>query len=373
MNDPFVKAVEAIYDAAAAPTHWPAALQAIADCSGDVGAVLIWQRDDGGFGTIVPPSLQAAQDDYQSGWWRQDIRAARAVEYGYRHNAGAITDRHLITDEEIANHPIYAQFLASHGLRWVASIQISPDPHISVAISVQRASVKDPFSDSELEALTRLGDHAEKSLRLSMRLLDAELRNLGLGQALARVGIGVFALDSDGRVVFSNPAGERLLGPHVAIVNGRLRIGSGAQSSAVDLALRQVLQGGPSNFLAKPEPILIERAESDRPLALYLLPLVPNPGGEEQFLTRTCAIVLLIDPVTDGAPDPAVVRDVLHLTLGEARVAALVGSGMSPRQASEKLGVAEETVRSVLKRVFSKVGVSRQSELTVLLTKLVLR
>ena len=71
--------------------------------------------------------------------------------------------------------------------------------------------------------------------------------------------------------------------------------------------------------------------------------------------------------------DQLLVRDVLGLTLGEARVAALVGSGLAPREASERLGITEETARSVLKRVFSKTGVSRQSELVLLLSKLVIR
>lgn len=49
------------------------------------------------------------------------------------------------------------------------------------------------------------------------------------------------------------------------------------------------------------------------------------------------------------------------------------GAGrFGPRAASKKLGLTEETVRSVLKQVFSKTGVSRQSELVSLLSKLVL-
>jgi DNA-binding CsgD family transcriptional regulator len=83
--------------------------------------------------------------------------------------------------------------------------------------------------------------------------------------------------------------------------------------------------------------------------------------------------VLAIQPEADGPADPAQVRDLLGLTLGEARVAALVGSGLAPREAAARLGIGEETARTALKRVFSKVGVSRQSELTALLTKLVLR
>jgi hypothetical protein len=48
----FHAAIETIYDAALAPARWPAALQSIADCFGDVGALLLYGRDDGGFGYI---------------------------------------------------------------------------------------------------------------------------------------------------------------------------------------------------------------------------------------------------------------------------------------------------------------------------------
>ena len=80
-----------------------------------------------------------------------------------------------------------------------------------------------------------------------------------------------------------------------------------------------------------------------------------------------------IDPEASDPADPAVVRDVLGLTLGEARMAALIGSGVAVGEASKKLGITEETARSVLKHVFSKTGVSRQSELVALLSRMVLR
>jgi DNA-binding CsgD family transcriptional regulator len=81
--------------------------------------------------------------------------------------------------------------------------------------------------------------------------------------------------------------------------------------------------------------------------------------------------MLLFEPRSDEPPDPAFLRDTFGLTLGEARVAALVGFGMAPRAAAEKLGIAESTARTVLKRVFDKVGVSRQSELVALLARVV--
>jgi DNA-binding CsgD family transcriptional regulator/PAS domain-containing protein len=374
MEDLFVSAVETIYDAAPDPSRWPHALQAIADVFGDVGANLLWRRDDGSFGNIVSPKLRDALQDYErEEWWRQDIRAGRAHDYGYRTNQGAITDRHLVTAEEIEAHPIYTRFLARHGLRWTAGTEISPDPMTIVTISLQRSNAKAAFTDDELSVLTRLGLYAEKSLRLSMRLFDAELSKAGLGEALARVGMGVFVLDSLSRVVFSNPAGERLLCDGLALVNQRLLVARSRERTVLETAIAQAIRGAPDDLAAEPKSILIHRQHTDRPLVVYVLPIAAASGAVARFLTHACVIVLAIDPQASDPPDPAVVRDVLGLTLGEARVAALVGTGLSPRESAKKLNITEETARTVLKRVFSKVGVSRQSELVALLTKSVLR
>ncbi|WP_456725734.1 helix-turn-helix transcriptional regulator [Bradyrhizobium sp. USDA 3397] len=216
--------------------------------------------------------------------------------------------------------------------------------------------------------LTRLGRHAEKSWRLSIRLFEAELVNVSLGDALTRIDIGVLVIDILGRVVFFNRAGQCLLGDGLDIVDERLRT-----HPAGNAAIGQMLSDGAGCATLDPKPMLVERPRSHRSLAIYVLPVARHEVVAHDFLVNAHAMVLAIDPLSIGPPDPSVVRDVLGLTFGEARVAALVGSGHSPRETAEKLGIANETVRNVLKRVFSKVGVSRQNELAALLSKLVLR
>jgi hypothetical protein len=49
------------------------------------------------------------------------------------------------------------------------------------------------------------------------------------------------------------------------------------------------------------------------------------------------------------------------------------GIGAAPREAAASLGLTEETVRTVLKRVFAKTGVSRQAELAALVGRIGLR
>lgn len=371
-HDSLIAAIEAIYAAAADPSRWPSTLAFIAKCFDDVGAILIYGRDDGSFGVIESPSLKHVSADYAQGWSDRDLRAIRARERGYFFKRDVITDRDLMTPEDMENDPFYSDFLRRHGLRYFAAATVSPDPHIEVALSVQRADGRPEYSEEELEFLERLAPHVETSLRLSIHLMDAKAMNSGMGTAMARIGIGVFALDAMGRVVASNAASQALLGDGLNVVNDRLVLTNPAASEEAVNAIRNALDGNRILVAQETKPILVHRQSASRPLALYVLP-IPAQSTGNGFLTRARAIVLLMNPTADGIPDPSLIRDVLGVTLGEARIAALVGSGLSPKDAAERLGIAEETARSVLKRVFSKVGVSRQSELAAMMARLVIK
>jgi DNA-binding CsgD family transcriptional regulator/PAS domain-containing protein len=370
----FVAAIEAIYATAAAPALWPQALDTIAGCFGDVGAILLYKRDNGSFGTIVSPALEVAQRAYEREWWRHDFKSIRGLELSYSLGRDAVTDRHVVWPGEIENHPFQTQFLVPHGLGWFAATNISPDPHIAVVISVQRSHTKPPFSDDELAVLTRLSRHAENALRLGIRLLDTELVNLGLADALSRIGRCVFVLDEQRCIMFSNAAAEKCLGSGLKVADGRLTAALRPDREALEDAIAAALSATAADLARPPRPVRIQRPEHEGPLTAYVVPVrSPLDTAAADFLTRARVIVLVFGTTPDEPPDPALVRDLLGLTLGEARVAALVGSGQAPREAAERLGIAEATARTILKRVFNKVGVSRQSELVSLLTRLVMR
>ncbi|MBR0757851.1 helix-turn-helix transcriptional regulator [Bradyrhizobium jicamae] len=372
-TDRLLAAVEAIYDTAPNPSLWPSALGKIADCFDDAGAILEWRKEDATFGVIVSESLAVAARDYEARWAQHNFKGERAIQAGLHFSGDPIADRHVgPIDDAYLNHPFQKEFLVKHGLGWFGAVGVSPDPRIAVALSVQRDVAKPQFSDAELDLVATLGRHIEKSLRLSIRLLDTELANLGLGDALARIGIGVFALDWSARVLFANPVGKSFLGEAFDLVNDHLRVRMAASRAPFETAMTQMLRAEARDLLAEPKPILVGPTAAGRRFVIYLLPITAGALSGYDFLTHTRAIVLAIEQKSAEPPDPAVVRDILGLTLGEARIAALVGSGIPPKQAATRLGIAEDTARNVLKRVFEKLDISRQSELAVLLAQLVL-
>lgn len=367
--DPLLDAaIDRVYECAMAPSQWPLTLQKVADCFGDVGCILLYSRDDGSYGVIQSPSLDQVVASYMAdGWNSRDIRAIHARERGYFFGRDAITERDVVTEQEMASDPYYTEFLSGFGLRYFAAAMVSPDAHTEVALSVQRASGKPAYTDDELSRLAIIGKHVERALRLSIRLLDEGLAKNGLANALTRLDAGVFILDALGRVKFSNAAAEKFVGNGVDIGDdAKLRF-----ALPHDVAPKTG-RGSLIELLPHHQrPIQIQRPGMSRPLMAYLLPVPQSANPAHDFLSHARAIVLLIDPA-GAPPDPTLIRDLLGLTLAESKVAALVGSGAAPRDAAEKLGVAEDTVRKALKSVFAKTGVSRQSELASLMARLAL-
>jgi DNA-binding CsgD family transcriptional regulator len=368
------KAIEAIYATAVNPELWPCALQAIADCSADIGAVMLYQRDDGSLGTIISPHLSLeAQENYHREWWRHDIRSFRALERGLLIGIDAITDRHVVSQEEVETHPIYTEFLVPNGLGWFAAVGLSPGPGRLVWISVQRSMSKPPFTDSDLDVLSMLGRHAENALRLGIRLLDAELASETFSALLSQVRVGVFLLDHAERLIFANPAAEQLIGDKFSVVDHRLQPRLRSDREALVEAIENVRRMPLGVRQLVHQPVVLHGNDDQFVAAAYVLPVIRHAAGPmDQFLSNAHFCIVTTTSKGGGIPDPSLVRDILGITLSEARIASLIAAGSRTSEAAKTLGITEGTARTALKRVFGKTGVSRQSELAALLSRLLL-
>lgn len=362
-------AIDDIYECATNPSRWPIALQKITDCFEDAGCILLYSRTDGNYGIIQSPSLDDVVKSYiLDGWINRDFRAIRARERGYFFGRDVITDRDVMTEYEMQTEPFYAQFLAPFGLKYFAASMVSPDRETEVAVSVQRRADKPPYSDDELTFLATLGKHVERSLRLGMRLLNEEVSKVSLAQALDRLDVGVFIIDALGCVVFSNHRAESLVGDGIELFGEERKL---RFVSSNEIAAPSVSGFALELFYRQERPLQIHRSKSRHPLTAYFLP-VPSVSEPRDLLVNAKAIVLLLDPVGKSF-DPSTIRDLLGLTLAESRVAALIGAGTTTREAAERLGIAEDTVRKALNSVFGKTGISRQTELVSLLSRVALR
>jgi DNA-binding CsgD family transcriptional regulator len=175
---------------------------------------------------------------------------------------------------------------------------------------------------------------------------------------LGELGLGTVVVDGDRRVVYLNAVVRGLDGDGLVVRNGAVRPESLAIGDDFAAAIAHALEGIPS------PPIALPRGSGRKPLIAQAVRLGSTAGDE-----APAALVLVTDPAR-GNHDPIRSLELLGLTPAEARIAALVGSGLSPREAGELAGNTEGTVRTTLRQIYDKLDIGRQSELARLVARL---
>lgn len=359
----FSNAVYRIYEATLSPQHWLNALDGVAGLCDSDGSCIAARGASDWLMVLNSTSLDPAIKELRnSPWLRNNIWLERLNEASYR-VGDVYRDQDVTTPEELEHHPFYAEFLPSIGLGWNMAAMIHSDFGAPTGLLVQRAREKGPYTQAEMDALQRLSRHVEQSLRISARLLDGQAMSETLARTLDSIDRPTFILDQDQRPVHINRQALGLMGRYFTEDDGRLTPSAEPQRAAFASAVRAALSETDAQKEA-PQPITLPTASGEAPLVAWILPLV---GASAEHISTTPhdgrALVLVQTLNGERSIDPTVIRNVFGLTFGEARLAAQLGSGRSLRQAALELGITEGTARVVLKRVFQKMGVQRQSQL----------
>jgi DNA-binding CsgD family transcriptional regulator/PAS domain-containing protein len=317
--------------------------------------------------TLISPDMREPADAYQREWWRFDSRVERIQSRHLLH--GLFTETELFTAAEIARDPFRQEFLRQYGMSDFAAQVVSPLPGLVVSISVQRTPASGPFESQEREGLMLLGRHAARAVTVSLRLAAARASGRNLADTLQYLPSGAMVVDTDGRIVFMNAAAERLIGDGLCTCQKHLRAASAEQQPALDRLIASAQLGTEATSLG---PLALPRPSGKMPLLLQAIPFRRSDGdGIDRLLFGLPSVlVILVDPEQEHEQNPIAALRLIGLTLAEARIAALVGSGHSRKEAADYLGISEWTAREALKRAFAKLGISRQSELVKLVYRL---
>jgi DNA-binding CsgD family transcriptional regulator len=182
-------------------------------------------------------------------------------------------------------------------------------------------------------------------------------------------------LDNRQHIVHANPAAEQLLRAGDGLTSS---FNGGSQLSAVlpderralghSLAQALRVADGSGDLLG--EPLRVTRLSGAGPLLVVPVPLPPPSFSLWELTDAARLLVLVIDPGARNVAAAAALQAAFDLTAAEARVATLIGSGLSVPQAAQVLGVSPNTVKTHLARCFEKLGVRSQVELANMLSAL---
>ncbi|MFG1477832.1 helix-turn-helix transcriptional regulator [Xanthobacter sp. V4C-4] len=278
-----------------------------------------------------------------------------------------MSDLTIASAAEIESHPIYVDFFRRVGFGWLMTAVMLPDADSFVGLSVPRAKWKGAFTAEELEVLRLIGRHVEQSLRLSLRISNLEASHVALLSGLDAVASAFYALNAGSELVLANKMGREQFDTYFCLREGRMTPRAPAERArfAGVVAAAANVASAP----AGPEPCVVSGTDGRR-MVVWAMPLVASSRWRLGRSRDARILVLAVPLERDKVVDPALIRNVFGLSLGEARLAALIGSGLGVPQAADQLGITQGTARVVLKRIFAKLGVNRQAELVLHLSSL---
>lgn len=360
-----LETIELLYRAAVEPELWPDALHQLALAVGAMGTVMIPITPGDPTGVVVSPDLREAKEAYETGWWRYDTRVSRI--HSRKLSGGVCSEQQLFTDSEIRRDVLRQEFCAPYGMGSFAAHLVSPVPGQVVSFSVARALGDGYFQKHELETLDVLGRHAARALIVSIKLHAAAGLERTLAEALERLDCGALVVDHGLAVLQANEAAAAILGDGLALVQGVLQASSRQDQAQLDQLMRSALAVTPE--IANLSPVALRRPSGRRPLIVQAIPVARQTSGGI-FPQAAAALVIVIDTDRAHRNNLAEALRLLGLTPAQARLASLIGEGHSRADAAEALAVSQSTVNDTVKQIYSKLGISRQSELVRLVARL---
>ena len=359
-----------VYDAVLQAELWPRVLTALAAlCDGAGIGVFPMQQNIGS----SPQFLYCTADI-------ADACAALAAEWSSRYpftNDQArqpvihwsIRDGVFITAERLCHEPFYQNYAHTFGLGHAVmrgASALASNGHYAL-VSPFRLD-NGPPSDSQQALFELLSAHALKALTIHLRIAGANRAQ----ELIDLQPCGVISINAFGTISAVNDRALKMSGDGFSIADKRLCVCQPGAQKALDRMLASAFDRDARDD--QTSPVALNRSRGRKPLIVTAFPSGGRGGRPSSAFLRAAdtVTVIITDPEMPGGSDAGeAIFAALGLTKAEARIAAIMGSGVSPEAAAKTFAVSAGTVRTHLKSIYSKLGISRQSELVAIAGKMV--
>lgn len=222
------------------------------------------------------------------------------------------------------------------------------------------------FDTEEASVCEILVSQLRRGAELSARIGASEIERALYSRVMDRLSVGVVILDETGRVVRCSSAAEAALAARdgIQLQAGKLRAASAREDRDLQAAIRAVLQPCEGADRPASRGLSLSRPSGSRNLGVIVQPV---PAGGSGLAASARVAVYIRDPEASAEVEGELVRQLFDLTPAEAAVARRLTAGLSLEDAASSLDISRNTARAHLRSIFSKSGITRQTELVRLM------
>jgi DNA-binding CsgD family transcriptional regulator len=353
--DPIVSLADNFQEAALTGRGWTRALEQLASATGSPRAQLI------GFNT------QGLMFNWVAGMGEDSLHALDAINGhdprinsrvrigGQAPELAILTERDFSTDEDMAADPAYRGWIEDYGSRFFCLSPLWRGENRMVGLSIARTPKEGDMDHDAREFFARIAPHVRSAANTMMALGD---RAPGLlAEALGGIEIAAIICDAEGYVHATSEPAEALLeaGSWLMVQNNRLQAQDFGDRSKLVASIRKAAA---THSSSAPQSIALR---SDGHVDRMLLDITRMPGERKMHFGR---VLLVARPPKGVRRSSAIDGQLLFdLTATEAAIVAQMMSGQSAAMIADKRGVSIGTIRTHIRHILEKAGVTSQIEL----------
>jgi DNA-binding CsgD family transcriptional regulator len=369
-------AVDAIYRAAASPQSWPDTLALLADYVGAVGGLLAYaDPTDLSTGVLVTGRLR---DDLTRLYLERYVINPYALAMAKAPLGEIQMTSRLVEPASIRRTAYYADILAPQAIEDHVLFN-----HPDLTRNGTSGGISFPMNGRQSDeigaaavALGRLAPHLARAIDLNLQIGRHESGMWQVRHILDAMPSAALMINRKGGIIRMNAAAEILLGEADGISmiksNGlHLHAHFPAEARRLSARLGQAVAVAHGDDPGFSGTLRISRLSGRPPLLVLITPLPPSSFSLFEAVDGGArAMVQLVDAHRPAHAQAESLRLAAGLTAAEARVAALIGGGITTLEAAATLGVSVNTVKTHLTRCFDKTGVRSQVTLARLLASI---
>lgn len=259
-------------------------------------------------------------------------------------------DREWVRSAQRAQSIFHQEYLRPFGFGRVEGSFVHRTPHEGHFLSLL-GPLDRPNDPSYRTCLAGLAPHLARALRM-----QSHLERLAASEALGEAAFNaltmpIFVLDEQRRLLKTNAAGQGLMAaePALRFIHGRFEPPCASARQWAAWCERGML-------------VLPSSSAAGRPLVLNLIPVSARAQLSKEW-QRPLTMMMPAD-VRTAADRKRRLSLIYGLTQAEAEVcASICDGGLSPQECAQARGVSIGTIRSQIKAIHLKVGVTRLSDL----------
>jgi DNA-binding CsgD family transcriptional regulator len=365
----FGETIDALYRAVAEPQSWSEALEQIADHVGGSGALHVHNDLEQRNGAIVVGRLR---DDLSNVYLREYVANPVTLAVVERGRIGRPELASRLVDARTVRHTAYhADILAPQSIVDQIALplaSLSGGTHTGgVGITLNQRQADQ--ARTALDRMARLAPHLARALDLSLGVVQHRNEAGRIDELFDALPGAAMLLDGAGRIIRANVSAEEIIGAGdgIGTRSGMFLIASMPDEDrrlrpAILRALMWRADDDDDNGFG--QALSVNRPSGLPPLLVILTPFRPAHYAFLEMIEQGARLLVqIVDPVARLRNRTEPLQQAYALTVAEARIAELIGSGLTAPEAARVLGLSATTVRTHLAHCFDKTGVRSQVSL----------